>query len=146
MVQGCPDDQGDELRGESVWRHYRTTLVPLGDNDFVAVLGNTATVVRPPTGEVVGDAPPDDWPGPGYPKWSQKTVEQRLATPQHSGDSAVVAQCEARHSVLIATDLPEGGSLLIDGDATAVQFGSHGQFSADCDAVDAGASLSAIPT
>jgi hypothetical protein len=57
----------------------------------------------------------------------------------------VVAQCPARTEVLLETDLPEGGSLLIDGAATAEQFGSHGQFSNDCDAVDAGASLSAVP-
>jgi hypothetical protein len=132
-------------QGESVWHPYRTTLLPLAYEDFVAVFGNTATVVRPPTGSVVVDAPPEEWPGPGYPKWSQRTVRQRLGMPQRAGASPVVAQCAARGAVLIATDLPEGGSLLIDGAATAEQLGSHGQFSADCDAVDAGASLSAVP-
>jgi hypothetical protein len=131
--------------GEPVWTPYRTTLVPLAFEDFVAVLGNTATVVRPPTGSYVADAPPDEWPGPGNLEWSQKTVKQRLGVPQRAGASPVVAQCPARDSVLIATDLPEGGSLLVDGAATAEQFGSPGQFSDDCDAVDAGASLSAVP-
>jgi hypothetical protein len=131
-------------QGESAWRPYRTTLVPLASEDFVAVFGNTATVVRPP-GSGVADAPPDEWPGRGFGNWSQKTVGHRLGAPGRPGERPVVAQCPAHESVLVATDLPEGGSLLVDGAATAEEFGSHGQFSTNCDAVDAGASLSAVP-
>ena len=130
--------------GESVWTPYRTTLVPLASEDFVAVVGNTATVVRPPTGRGVGDAPPDEWPGSATSSGPRRRSSSGWASP--SGCQPGRGPVPGLESVLLATDLPEGGSLLVDGAATAEQFGSHGQFSDDCDAVDAGASLSAVPT
>ncbi|HEX2300262.1 MAG TPA: TIR domain-containing protein, partial [Pseudonocardiaceae bacterium] len=55
------DDHRTQLtdsQGQPAWTPYAPTLEPLGTQDFVAVYRNTATLVRPPTGEYPSDAPP----------------------------------------------------------------------------------------
>jgi hypothetical protein len=139
------DDRTTRLEntmGESVWSTYATSLEPLAFQDFVAVYRNTAAVLRPPTGDQPVDAPPDT---PPTTDWTQTIIESRIGVPEHDGDDPVVARCVGSDAVLLATDVPEGGSLLIDGGGAKQNLNSRGTFTSMCDAVDAGAALSVIP-
>src|SRR5262249_17860836 len=55
----------------------------------------------------------------------------------------IVARCPAGGGILVRTDLPEDGNLLIKADGDAHPLGGHGQFNDRCDLLDVGRSLSA---
>lgn len=140
------DDRRTQLKdsqGAPVLNPYATALEPLGSQDFVAVYRNTAAVVRPPTGDAPSDAPPDT-PRPTT-DWTQALVDIRIGVPKYSADNPVVARCADSTAVLLATDAPEGGSVLVDGGGAKRRLTSRGDFTAACDAVDAGTSLSVVP-
>lgn len=140
------DDRRTHLKdsqGQPVWNPYATTLEPLGSQDFVAVYRNTAAVVRPPTGDAPSDAP-SDTPRPTT-DWTQAVVDTGLGAAKHPGDDPVVARCADSAAVLLTATVPEDGSVLVDGAGTKRNLTSRGQFTAACDAVDAGTSLSVVP-
>lgn len=126
-----------------MWDPYATTLEPLGSQDFVAVYRNTAAVVRPPTGDAPSDAP-SDTPRPTT-DWTQAVVDTGLGAAKHPGDDPVVARCVDSAAVLLTATVPEDGSVLVDGAGAKRSLTSRGQFTAACDAVDAGTSLSVVP-
>jgi len=143
---------GDETRtrvensqGEPVWTPYSTRLEPLAYQDFVAVYRNTAAVVRPPGAYPAVDAPSDVLPTTGTTDWTQLVVQERIGVPEQGGGEPVVARCADHTAVLLATDLPEGGSLLVDGSGDGHTLEGRGAFTARCDAVDVGNSLVILP-
>lgn len=128
------------VQGESVWTPYGARLVSLASEAFVAVYRNTAVIVQPPG--VVPDGVPH-----AATDWTQIVVEERIGVPLEGNDSAdpVVARCAEHTAVLIATDLPEGGSLLINSRGQVRRLAGRGTFTAGCDAVDISGSLATVP-
>jgi TIR domain len=141
------DDRRTKLAnrmGEPAWAPYQTSLEPLPYRDFVAVYRNTATVVRPPSDSVPIDAPLNTLPPNWRTDWTQVVVNERLGVPGSGGTDPIVASCDTAGGVLLRTDLPENGELLVDGDAEGHRLNGDGQFTAGCTVIDAGRSLSAM--
>ncbi|WP_169515793.1 toll/interleukin-1 receptor domain-containing protein [Amycolatopsis nigrescens] len=116
-----------------------TRLEPLASENFVALHDDDAAVVRSP-----GELPPN-----AEEAWTQVAVKDWIVAHDGGPPEPIAARCAERSEVMIHTDVPENGSLLIDGNARTDRIDGRGEFTGridgQCDAVAIGRSLSAIP-
>lgn len=133
-------------QGEPVWTAYDAALEPLAYESLVATYRNTAVVVHPPTGEMPPDVPPDDLPTNWATEWTQFTVDERMGVPEDGNSDPVRATCPGRTAVLLRTDVPQGGTMVVDGDGTAQRLTGDGMFTHACAVLDAGPSLRMVST
>ena len=141
MVGWTADGTGarvENAQGEPGWIPYGTRLEPLAYQQFVAVYRNTAIVVLTP-GSLPLDGPPLTT------DWTQSVIEARLGAPEQSGDEPVLARCAGHDAVLLATDLPEGGSLLVGDYGESRRLAGRGSFTDSCQAIDISGSLTTVP-
>ncbi|TQM85401.1 TIR domain-containing protein [Saccharothrix saharensis] len=131
----------EDVEGHPMWQpKYDTRLEPLANGAFVAVQGNTATIVRPPTGSPPVDVKISTLPPDWRTEWTRVPVRQRIGVPESGDTDPVVARCQDRSSVLLATDAPVGTSLLVDATALAVPV-RDGRYTPGCALIDLSDSL-----
>jgi hypothetical protein len=107
--------------GEDAWgARWRTRLVPFSTDDFLAVFGHTATIVKMPSSDPIFDG--------GYEwanhegGWRTKIVPKRLGVPDQDGADPVIPGCEGPNEVALHTDLGTNGGLIVDASADNVTF------------------------
>ena len=129
-------------KGTVGWRSFRPRIVPLAFQDFVAVVGSTAVIARPPTGEsVVIDAPTDEHPGP-LTSWDLDVVDTSLGSASTAGDQPIGAECPEHSGVIAPQGLSLGdGALLIEADGTTTSFDGKVGLADNCTVIGAGTQL-----
>ncbi|GGM60281.1 hypothetical protein GCM10011608_51660 [Micromonospora sonchi] len=134
-----PDSQG-----QPSWRGYGNRLEPLADGRLVAIHRNTAAVVRPPKGSPA-DVPQGSVPPNAEVTWTQAIVPGPLGPPADDGSEPIAATCADRTGVLVRTNRPDNGMMVIDGAAQGWQLDGRGEFTDSCDVVVIGRTLSFLP-
>ncbi|RKT88764.1 TIR domain-containing protein [Saccharopolyspora antimicrobica] len=131
-----------DTHGENIGRTpYRTRLEPLAGGHFVAVLGVTATVVRPPgPGRPVFSSPLPD----AEVAWSGKELPGEIGRSPAADFDPVIARCRDRTAVMLDADFP-GEAQVVGSGAEPWPVDGHGLFSPACDAFAVGRSLSVLP-
>jgi hypothetical protein len=130
-----------DVEGTRLWQHFRPRVVPLDDQDVVAVFGSTATIARPPTGDTVfADAPQDQQPHGPLRQWRLDLVHDSLGSAPYAGADPIRDECTGTSRVVLPGQFTDRGGLLVS--ASSVQRLTGGIILADnCTVLTTDASL-----
>jgi hypothetical protein len=135
------------VEGTDSWKPYHPALESLQYEDFIAVYGGTAMVVRPPTGErVLVDAPHEDFPTGGLTEWNVKVIKSSLGSAPTANANPILGRCVDHDTVLTPGQFSQNGSMLLDGTGEPTRLDSRATFSLNCVALAAGRNLSVVPS